>query len=150
MRAKFGFMKRVLVLVCVLLMAAGSALASFDAYVFPGTMKVYDTPNHQIGELPMGTRVTVEAVSGAWSRINWNGHYGFAKSEDLMAANAIVNVTNRETKIYYITPDNFTPRTGTLPKGVEVYVRGFRGGMTLVSNANFSVLGYVPSASVGY
>lgn len=149
MRAKFGFLKRVLVLVCVLMMVAGSALASFDAYVFPGTMKIYDTPNHQIGVLPMGTRVTVEAVSGNWSLINWNGHRGFARSEDMMAVNSIRSTTNRETTIYYITPDNFTPRTGTLPRGVDVYVRGFRDGMTLVSNADFTVLGYISSSNVG-
>ncbi len=101
MRAKFGFLKRVLVLVCVLMMVAGSALASFDAYVFPGTMKIYDTPNHQIGALPMGTRVTVEAVSGNWSLINWNGHRGFARSEDMMAVNPIRSTTNRNDDLLH-------------------------------------------------
>ena len=40
-------------------------------------------------------------------------------------------------------------KAGTLPRGVDVYVHGFRDGMTLVSNADFTVLGYIPSSNVG-
>lgn len=149
MRLRAGMLKRIGVLVCVLMLTAGTALASFDALVFPGSMKVYATPTRSVGSLPLGTRVTVEAVSGEWARIRWNGYVGFAKCEDMMATNPVKARTNRATTIEYITPDNLDPRRATLPAGVDVYVRGFRDGKVLVSNADFTVLGYISSRSIG-
>ena len=152
MRPMSGKMMRVFVLVLVVMMLSASAMAEFSAAVFCPVMKVYfgpSTSSEQIGALKMGTTVTVEASSGSWARINYKGHVGFARVEDLMSLEPVQAKTNHLSPILYITPDNLTPRWGTLDRNTTVYVRGMKGDLALISDKNMTVLAYIPMKYIG-
>lgn len=152
MRSMVQKMKMALVLALVVLMLSGSALADFSATVLSGKMKVYFAPttaSEQIGSLNQGATLTVEAYQGEWARINYKGHVGFAKIAD-MYSNSVYKYgkTKRDANIYYITRNNSNPQWGTLGKGTKVYIRGCKGDQWLVSNKNFTVLGYVSKSNI--
>ena len=152
MRPMSGKMKRVFILVLVVMMLSASAMAEFSAAVFCPVMKVYfgpSTSSEQIGALKMGTTVTVEAASGDWARINYMGYVGFARIEDMMSLAPVKTKTNHLSAILYITPDNLSPRWGTLDRNTTVYVRGKKGDLALISDKNMTVLAYIPMKYVG-
>lgn len=152
MRRLSGKMMRVFVLVLAVMMLSVSAMAEFSAAVFSPEMKVYfgpTTASEQIGALKMGTTVTVEASSGNWARINYKGYVGFAKVEDLMSLEPVKTRTNHMSAILYITPDNMSPRWGTLDRNTTVYLRGRKGDLALISDKNMTVLAYIPMKYIG-
>ena len=153
MRPMNGKWVRILMLVMVLMLAMSSALASFDALVFSPQMKVYFGPSstsEQIGLLNQGVCVTVEASDGDWARINYKGHVGFSKVEDLMAVTPIEAKTNHAASVCYITRDNLMPRWGRIARETTVYVRGMKGKMLLISNEDLTILAYIPAKYVEY
>ena len=153
MRANGGMMKRVLALVCVLMMLSVSALADMDAMVFSSKMKVYfypTTKSEQIGELPRGAEVIVEATSGEWARINYKGYVGFAQISDMLSLEPARAKVNKTSAIMYITPDNMTPQSGTLSRGTTVYVRSINGDLLMVSDKDMNILAVIPAANVTY
>lgn len=138
-----------LALMMILVTVSTSALASFDALVFSESMKVYASPStssKRLDRISFGSIVTVESVNGEWALISYDeGSYGFAKWESNLAS---LSAKKMKTKaiipILYITADDKTPRWGLLPEDMPVYVRGSMGDdLALVSDENFSVLGYV-------
>ena len=152
MRPMSGKMMRVFVLVLVVMMLSVSAMAEFSAAVFCPEMKVYfgpSTGSEQIGALRMGTTVTVEASSGDWARINYRGYVGFARIEDLMSLEPVQARTNHMSAILYITPNNLSPRWGTLDRNTTVYVRGMKGDLALISDKDMTVLAYIPMKYIG-
>lgn len=152
MRLLTGKMKRVLVLVMVLMLMTGSALASFDALIFSPQMKIYSSPSTsgtQIGYLKQGVSVEVEASVGEWAYIDYQGHKGFAKVSDMVSLATVKAKTNRVSPILYITKDDMTPRWGTLDRNTTVYMRSMNGDLYLVSDRDMNILAYIPKANVG-
>lgn len=151
MRSIVQKMKVSLILVLIVSMLSISALADFDAAVISKKMKVYFAPttsSEQIGSLKQGTVVSVEAHQNGWARINYKGHIGFAKTEDMLSSKYVKGKISQAALIYYITPDNTKPRWAALEKGTTVYIRGGRDQYYLVSNKDFTVLGYVEKSKV--
>ena len=151
MRSIVQKMKVSLILVLIVSMLSISALADFEAAVINKKMKVYFAPttaSEQIGSLKQGTVVTVEAHQNGWARVNYKGHIGFAKVEDMVSSKYTKAKTSAAALVYYITPDNTSPRWGALPKDTTVYIRGARDNCYLVSNKNFTVLGYIEKSKV--
>lgn len=152
MRSMAQKMKRTLIVAFIVLMLSGSAMASFDATVLSSKMKVFFAPttsSKNIGSLKRGTVVTVEAHQGGWARINYKGNVGFARIQDMYSNIVYKNAKAKvDTTIYYITRNNFNPRWGALGKGTKMYIRGQKDNYWLVSNKEFTVLGYVPMANV--
>ena len=142
-----GMFKKVVALVLLVSLLSITAMAEFDAYVLNSKMKVYFAPStksEKIGSLPQTTEVTVEATSGEWALINYKGYKGYAKVEDMVSEEPVAKMkTAAKTAIYYITPDNLTPRWNVLPADTTVYIRGMKDNLALVSNKDFTVLGYV-------
>lgn len=152
MRPMSGKIMRVFVLVLVVMMLSASAMAEFSAAVFCPVMKVYfgpSTSSEQIGALRMGTTVTVEASSGDWARINYKGYVGFARVEDLISLEPVKTKTNHVSAILYITPNDLSPRWGTLDRNTTVYLRGMKGDLALISDKNMTVLAYIPMKYIG-
>lgn len=144
--------KKVVALVLLVSLFSVTAMAEFDAFVLNSKMKVYFAPStksEKLGSLPQGTEVSVEAASGEWALINYNGYKGFAKIEDMVSEDPVATrKTSSKTAIYYITRDDLTPRWNTIPSGTTVYVRGMKGKYVLVSNKDFTILGYVPAKNL--
>lgn len=144
-------MKQAVILVLVVAMLSGTALASFGAYVLPPKMKVYFAPStvsEQIGYVCQGDSVVVEAFSGAWARVNYHGYVGFAEIKDLVRHEPIPAKLICDSQFLYITRTDWTPRMGMLGKGIVVYQRGIKDGYVLISDRGFNVLGYVPAANL--
>jgi len=142
---------RIVALVLVMMLVSVSAMAEIRAMVFSSKMSVHFAPSstsEQIGYLTKGTDFTVEATSGAWARINYKGHVGFAKIEDMLSLETVRAKITTLTPILYITRDNLTPRMGTLDRNTTVYLRGIKGDMVLVSDYSMNVLAYVPANCV--
>ena len=144
--------KRTLIVAFIVLMLSGTAMADFNATVLSSKMNVFFAPStssEKIGSLKNGTVFTVEAHQGEWARINYKGHIGFARIED-MYSNVVYKHAKAkiDTSIYYITRTDTTPRWGALGKGTKMYIRGQKGNYWLVSNKQFTVLAYVPKANV--
>ena len=151
MRSIVQKMKVSLILVLIVSMLSISALADFEAAVVNKKMKVYFAPttaSEQIGSLKQGTVVTVEAHQNGWARINYKNRIGFAKIEDMVSSLYTKAKVSHAALIYYITPDNTTPRWGALNKGTTVYIRGQRDQYYLVSNRDFTVLAYIEKSKV--
>lgn len=147
MRLMSGKVKRIFALVLVLMLSL-SAMAELSAAVLYPTMKVYFAPStasEQIGLLPRGAMVTVKAVQNGWALIDWNGHLGFSKVEDMVSMSAVPCMLTDTTPVMYITRNNWNVRWSSLQKGTTVYVRGEKNGWMLISDANMNVLGYVPA-----
>lgn len=144
--------KKVVALVLLVSLFSVTAMAEFDAFVLNSMMKVYFAPStksEKLGSLPQGTEVSVEATSGEWALIDYNGYKGFAKIEDMVSEDPVATrKTSSKTAIYYITRDDFTPRWNTIPSGTTVYVRGMKGEYALVSNKDFTILGYVSAKNL--
>lgn len=144
-------MKRIFALVLALMLLSTSALATTKALVFGTSMPVFFGPSRaaeKISTLKPGTTVQVDAVSGGWARINYNGLVGFAQIENMLSLQTVRARITKLTPIVYITTNNTTPRMGTLDRNTTVYIRSIKGDKVLVSNADMSILAYVPANCV--
>lgn len=151
MRPMSGKVKRFIALVLVMMLVSVSAMAEMQAMVFSSKMSVYFAPSsasEKIGCLPKGTGITVEAVRGEWARVNYMGHVGFAKVEDMITLENVKASITTLTPILYITRDDLTPRMGTLDRHTTVYLRGIKGDKVLVSDKYMTILAYVPADCV--
>lgn len=151
MRPMKAMMKRVLVVLTVMMLSV-SAVAECSALVFSPKMRVYFAPttaSEQIGALVQGVTVTVEAISGDWARVNYQGHVGFAQVGDMLSLAPAKTRTNHVSPILYITPDDLTPRWGTLDRNTTVYLRSWQGDLALVSDKDMTILAFIPKNYIG-
>lgn len=145
--------KMIVALALVFSMLTVSALAGVNVVVMPESMKVYFAPtvaSEQIGALPRGTVVSVEATNGEWSLVKFMGYAGFVKTEALCSLQPMAAKVKVTYPIQYISQGNFEVRWTILQAGSTVYVRGAKEGFWLISDAGMNVLGYVPMGYLAF
>lgn len=142
---------RLTALLLVVTMLLTAALAQ-SAMVLVPSMNVYFAPSTSsevIGKLPRYMTVDVQGTAGEWARINLNGYVGFAKIEDMVSYKYVNGRVTKDYPVMFITKD--APNTvqwRVMPAGTKVQVRGAKGSLWLISNADCSVLAYIPKTCV--
>ena len=152
MMRKMKCMKALAAALLIVVMLCGSAMAAtMGAKVFSSSMAVYNSGKKKIGKLGQGTSISVTAISGDWAKISYRGRTGYAKLKDIIFNSRIKMVSTKATPIRFITKNSYkknTYYTGTLSKGVTLYVAGINGNNYLFFDGSGSVMGYVAKSAV--
>ena len=149
---RMRYLKAVVAMVLIAAMLCGSAMAaSRDAKVFSPSMKVYNKNRQTIASLSRGTSFTVTKISGNWAKISYGGKTGYAQMKDIVFNKRVKAVSTKETSIKFVTKSSYkkgTYYTGTLAKGVTLYIAGVKGDYYLFYNESGSAMGYVKKSAV--
>lgn len=147
-------LKAVVAMVLIGALVCGSALAAGkSAKVFSSSMSIYNKKDGtRIAALKRGTSFSVTSISGNWAKISYKGKTGYAKLKDIVFDKRIKVVTTRATSIRFITKASYkkgTYYTGTLAKGVTIYLAGVNGDNYLFFNKDESAVGLISKSAVG-
>lgn len=146
-------LKAAVALVLIGVLVCGSALAAgMSAKVFSPSMAIYNKKGGtRFAALRRGTSFTVTAISGDWAKISYKGHSGYAKLKDIVFDSRVKAVTTRASSIKFVTKSSYkkgTYYTGTLAKGVTIYLAGMSGDSYLFFNKNGNAVGVVSKSAV--
>lgn len=146
-------LKAIVAMMLIGVLVCGSALAAGrSAKVFSASMGIYNKKNGvRIAALKRGTSFTVTSVSGSWAKISYKGNTGYAKLKDIMFTKKVKAVTKRSTSIKFITKASYKKGsyyTGTLAKGVTIYLVGVNGSKYLFLNKDGSAVGLISKSAV--
>lgn len=151
MRMKRYF-RAVLALAMVAALLSGSAMAaSMGAKVLTASMPVYNAAAQQIGVMGRSTAFEVTAINGGWARISYRGYECYAPLSNMVFDARIPAVTNQVSNIRFMTQDSYSRGlyyTGTLARGIPMYIAGINGDYLLFFNTTGSIMGYVPRYAV--
>ena len=153
MRKVTKAVKMIVALALVFTMLTMTALAGVPAVVMTSKMNVYfapDVKSEWLGSLVQGVEVTVEACNGPWTLVRYNGCLGFAQTQHLCSLTPKAAIVTATQSVQYISRDNFSVRWCTVEAGTTVYIRGAREGYWLISDDDFTVLGYIPMQYLYY
>lgn len=141
---------RVCALVVTLMLLSASALASFKADVYKGSMPVYSSPATsatKLGSLESGTEVTVSAYSGDWAKISYKGYSGYAQIKYLSSQKR-AKAYAKDDAVVYTMPSSSSKKLGTLSAGDCVYMVGKCDSYYLIENSSGSASGYIDKSSL--
>lgn len=140
-------MKRVLALVLVFMLMAGSALAAKKARVYSDSMKVYRSAsvNSSVkGSLKRGTSFYITDYNSRWAKINYKGYTGYVLLKDIKLDK------NSRRKCYAATEAYVFPYViegaraiGSIPIGTEVYIAGRNGNYIMCQNKKGTVTVFI-------
>ena len=144
---KVAMAVRTIALTLVLMLLAGSALASMKAYVYSDSMKVYkkaSASSDKMGSLEADTAFYITNYNSSWCKIYYKGYIGYARWKDIILDedDRIKCYTSEKTAMYK-GPSSSSGKMGTVAAGTVAYLAGRSGSYYLVQNKSGSITGYI-------